>query len=98
MRHIAPILQGLLARAQLQQGLSNYGFFSRWEEVVGPPLAASTRPLRVQGDVLWVYVDNATLRHHMTFLVPQILDRIHQHAPDSSIAQVRFTLNPEDQV
>ena len=54
--------------------------------------------MELQGDVLWVYVDNATLRHHMTFLVPQILDRIRQHAPESRIAQVRFTLNPEAEV
>ena len=97
MRHVAPILQGLLAEARLQQGIANYGFFSRWEEVVGASLAVSTRPLRVQGDILWVLVDNPTLRHHLTFLVPQLLDRIHQRAPNSRIAQIRFTLNPEVQ-
>ena len=97
MRHIAPILQGVLSRAHLQQGLSNYSVFSCWSEVVGPMLAPNTRPLRMQGSTLWVYVDNATLRHHMTFLIPQILDRIREHAPSSHIEQVRFTLNPENE-
>ena len=95
MDHIAVTLKSLLRRSDLERGVSNYSFFSSWEALVGPQLAASTRPLSVDGEVLWVYVDDATLRHHLTFLVPRLLERIRQTAPESRITTIRFTLNPE---
>jgi predicted nucleic acid-binding Zn ribbon protein len=95
MDHIASILGGLLARSNLRQGVANYSFFSKWEQVVGRQLAVSTRPLRIQGSTLWVYVENSTLQHHLSLLVPQLLTRIRECAPESCVENIRFTQNSE---
>lgn len=95
MQHIGAILDHLTGNPRLAQGLSNYSFFADWEQVVGAHLAERTRPLRVDGQVLLVYVDDATLRHHMTFLLPKMLQKIRQHAPSARISTIRFTMNPE---
>ena len=93
--HISGALRGVLDGSGLRTGIANYGLFSRWPAVVGEHLAASTRPLRVQGKTLWVFVENAVLQHHLSMLTPRILEKIHKEAPGSTIDSVRFTLNPE---
>ncbi len=95
MDHISGILQTVLQGRDLERGVANYRAFPRWREVVGDPLAGSTRPLRVQGKTLWVYVENAVLQHHLSFLVPKMLERLREVAPGSTIDTIRFTPNPE---
>jgi hypothetical protein len=95
MDHISPILRKILVGANLQQGVSNYRIFQSWSDLVGGPLAAATKPLRISGDTLWVHVKDATLGHHMTYLVPQLLQKIRTAAPEAKISTIRFTTNPE---
>jgi hypothetical protein len=95
MDHISGILHAVLRGRDLETGVQNYQVFPRWAEVVGEPLAASTRPLRVQGKTLWVYVENAVLQHHLSFLVPTMLERLRVVAPGSTIDSIRFTPNPD---
>lgn len=95
MRHIAPILEAVLGKARLRQGMANHEVMTAWERVVGEHLARSTRPVRIQGDALWVYVDSAVLLHHLTYLAPRLVRRVREEAPETSVQRIRFTLNPE---
>jgi hypothetical protein len=95
MDHISSVLKSVLGEAHLRAGMANYGIFARWPELVGEHLARSTRPLRVQGNVLWVHVTDSTLLYHLTFLVPQMIKSIKDEEPGSRIESIRFTLNPE---
>jgi hypothetical protein len=95
MNHISGILREVLRGRHLENGVANYQAFPRWREVVGEPLAGSTKPLRVQGTTLWVYVENAVLQHHLSFLVPKMLQKLREVAPGSTIDNIRFTPNPE---
>jgi hypothetical protein len=95
MDHISGILRAALRSRDLETTMENYRAFPRWREVVGEPLAASTRPLRVQGRTLWVYVENAVLQHHASYLVPKMLEKLREVAPGSTINSIRFTPNPE---
>lgn len=95
MDHISGILRAVLRGRDLEIGVENYRVFPRWHEVVGEPLAGSTRPLRVQGKTLWVYAENTVLQHHLSFLVPTMLERLRVVAPGSCIDSIRFTPNPE---
>lgn len=95
MKHISPILEGILERNRLQNGINDYQIFARWSEVVGH-LADKTAPQRVQGDVLWVYVDNSTLLQHMTFFAPRIVRKIRELVPETGIRRLKFTLRRGD--
>ncbi len=95
LNHISGVLERLLRQARLYHGVVNYGVLGRWPSIVGAHLAERTRPLRVQNRTLWVYVDNATLLHHLTFLAPRFLQRIREETPETTIDAIRFTLNPE---
>jgi hypothetical protein len=95
MRHISNVLRVVLKERQLSEGIRNYSLFSRWPDVVGPHLAKSTRPLRIHGTTLAVWVENAVLLHHLSYLAPRLLERFRQAAPGTTIDTIRFTLNPE---
>lgn len=72
-----------------------HDFFTRWKDVVGEPLASQTRPLRISGGVLWVHVESAALRHHLTYFAPKILENIRARVPGAEIYSIRFTINAE---
>jgi len=95
MEHIKAIVDGILSRGQIRRGMVQHDFVARWKDVVGQPLASQTRPLRISGGILWVHVDSAVLRHHMTYLAPRILENIRSRVPDAEIYSIRFTFNTE---
>ena len=92
---VATILDSVLGQRHLAQGIRDYAFFSDWERIVGSALASSTRPLRVQNGILWVQVENATLRQHLTYVVPEMLRKIRIAAPGTTIESIRFTMSAE---
>lgn len=91
MEHISPILEAILARNGLKDGLVDYEVHARWSEIVGD-LSRRTRPLRVQGDVLWVHVEHPTLLQHMGFFAPRIVRKIRELVPNTHIRRLKFTL------
>ena len=95
MRHISSVLHAVLKERRLSEGVCNHSFFARWGDVVGTHLARSTRPLRVDGTTLVVWVENGVLLHHLSYLVPRVLERLRETAPGNTIDTIRFTLNPE---
>ena len=52
------------------------GVFGRWEEVVGEPVAAHVRPLRLDGRVLVVEVDDPAWATQVEFLSAQVRERL----------------------
>jgi predicted nucleic acid-binding Zn ribbon protein len=57
--------------------------FTKWEEVVGPAVAAHTRPLKLAGDVLLVAVDEPAWATQLRFLEAEVLARL---AADAGVA------------
>ncbi|MDA8297747.1 MAG: DUF721 domain-containing protein [Actinomycetota bacterium] len=47
-----------------------------WDEVVGVDVAAHVQPLALRGEVLVLAVDHATWSAQLTFLAPELLDRL----------------------
>jgi predicted nucleic acid-binding Zn ribbon protein len=61
--------------------------FGHWETTVGPSVAAHVRPLRLNGDTLFLGVDHPAWVTQVRHLTPQILERLSEacgegEAPD----------------
>jgi predicted nucleic acid-binding Zn ribbon protein len=61
--------------------------FGRWDEIVGPAVAAHVRPVRVEGSTLIVSADHPAWATQLKHLAPDILARLSevcgpQHALD----------------
>lgn len=61
-----------------------------WEEVVGPVVAAQTRPLTLQREVLKVATSSAAWSQNLVFERQRILDKLHQVLP-LKISDIRFS-------
>ncbi|HXX89607.1 MAG TPA: DUF721 domain-containing protein [Acidimicrobiales bacterium] len=68
--------------------------FSRWEEIVGPAVAAHVRPLRIEGTTLVVTADHPAWAVQIKHLRTEVLQRVGEvtggaRAPDDIEVRVR---------
>lgn len=68
-----------------------------WATIVGPRVAARTRPGRVQEGVLDVRVDNSAWLHELSFLADELVERINRHLGDPPmVRQLRWILGRDN--
>lgn len=53
--------------------------FGRWEEVVGPSLAAHVRPIGLRDGVLFVEVDESGWATQLRYLGDDVIKRVNEH-------------------
>jgi predicted nucleic acid-binding Zn ribbon protein len=61
-----------------------------WGEVVGSPVAAQTRPLSIQRDVVWVATSSAAWAQNLTFGRKTILMKLNEKL-STSLVDIRFS-------
>ena len=87
LHHVLGALQsqeGWRSRQQLQQLLAC------WFEVVGPAVAAQTRPISIQRQVLNVAASSSAWANNLTFERQRILEKLSAHLP-YSLSDIRFS-------
>jgi predicted nucleic acid-binding Zn ribbon protein len=57
--------------------------FTRWEELVGPAMAAHVRPMRIDGATLICSADHQAWATQAKHLSAQILERLRAETPDA---------------
>ena len=74
---VTAALDGLLRSLRGGAGRAEVGgVFGRWEEAVGPAVAANVRPVRLEHGVLLVEVDDPAWATHVRFLADDLLARL----------------------
>jgi hypothetical protein len=68
--------------------------FERWGDVVGPAMAARTRPVRIDGDLLVVGCDEPAVATHVRFLQAELVERLGQLSGDRRIARIEVRVAP----
>ncbi len=69
--------------------------FARWEDLVGPAVAAHARPARVDGDMLVVVVDHPAWATQLRHLAPDILRRVAEScAPQQPPTRLEVRVRP----
>lgn len=86
-----------LASAAAKRGIAEARLISQWEEIVGPRIAAVSRPVRVKhrrgmalGAVLVLAVHGPSATE-LEFLAPQIIERVNAGYGYGAIAEIAFT-------
>jgi hypothetical protein len=69
--------------------------FDRWEEVVGPALAARTRPVRIEGDHLVLAVDEPAMATHVRFLQAELLARLEELLGPGRVTALDLRVGPK---
>ncbi|MBF0158141.1 MAG: DUF721 domain-containing protein [Magnetococcales bacterium] len=66
------------------------GLWKYWHHIFGDPIARHTEPVRLTNGVLVIRVDLSTWMTQLTFLKPEILDKIQQLLPPGSVREIRL--------
>jgi hypothetical protein len=90
------LLKGLGIDERLQQ----YKALVIWNEVVGPQIAARTRPVRIRDDILEVNVDQPAWMQQLQLMKPKILARLNAELEGNKVRDLflkrgRINQNPE---
>jgi len=68
-----------------------------WEDVVGRRAAVHCMPAWIKKDVLWGYVDSSSWMQELTFMKPDILQKVCQHVRSVCLTDIRWIQNPVEQ-
>ena len=63
-----------------------------WADVVGPAVAARTRPGALRNGTLTIWTAGSTWSAELSFLEPSILKGLNERVPNAGVARVRFTV------
>jgi hypothetical protein len=82
------LLGSLLAGWGLDERLHQYRALVIWDEVVGPQIAARTRPEKIRDGVLEVCVDQPTWMQQLQLLKPQILAKLNARLDEAPLREI----------
>jgi predicted nucleic acid-binding Zn ribbon protein len=68
--------------------------FARWEEIVGPSVAAHARPVSLRAGVLVIGTDQPGWATQLRFLGPDLLARLASIAGDDAVERVEIKVLP----
>jgi predicted nucleic acid-binding Zn ribbon protein len=71
------------------------GLFGRWEEAVGEQVAQHVRPVKLDGGVLSVEVDDPAWATQVKFLTPTIIARLAEVA-GAQVDQLQIRVDPRN--
>jgi hypothetical protein len=89
---IGRIVSRLLARTGYAQEQGSEALATAWQTAVPPLLADRCRPGRLRRGVLEVFVSHAAVAQEFGFHKQEVLSRLRQALPDTSIADIRCRL------
>ncbi len=79
------LVSKLLKGFGLDERLQQYRALIVWEEVVGPQIAARTRPIRIREGILEVNVDQPTWMQQLQLMKPKILAQLNAELGKATI-------------
>lgn len=82
------LLGSLLQGLGLDERLHQYRAMTIWNEVVGPQIAARSKPERIREGVLEVCVDQPTWMQQLQLLKPQILAKLNARLGEGTLQEI----------
>jgi hypothetical protein len=93
--HVGDALGSVVGRLGMGSGEVLSGLFARWDEIVGPAMAAHVRPVKTQGSTLVVSADHPAWAVQARHLGTTILERVREVVgPDGSPDRIDVRVRP----
>ena len=86
------ILESVMKEKDFTDDIEAYRIFGQWEAIVGPRIAAHTRPVRVTGQVLYVEVDDHLWFAQLKYMKTDMLQRIERAIKKGIFKDLKFFL------
>jgi predicted nucleic acid-binding Zn ribbon protein len=73
------------------------GVIARWEQVVGPVLAAQVQPVQIRDKSLWLEVSDPSWSTQVRYLEPEILAAIAEEVGPDLVVRLSVRVKPNRQ-
>lgn len=95
MRHVGRVLPRAVENDEVLRAARAGGPLRRWEEAVGPVLAAKSVPDRYDKGTVWVATQGSAWAQELRLMKPQILERLETMAGERGMfIDIRFGVRP----
>lgn len=95
---IASVLSGIARRHGMEPKLLEHKLLKNWSEIAGEQIAAHTRPDQIKFKKLYLIAESSVWLQHLTFLKPELIEKINAAAGRSLITDVVLRVGGIDQV
>lgn len=86
------VLKKVLRDANLPVNLDAFKIFHLWEEIAGQPLARQATPVRIDGRILWVEVNDPVWLTQLRYMKIDIIKKIDRRIKKGVFKDIRFFL------
>ena len=87
---IGGLIQSLLQRFGYAARLEKQSAVTLWPQIAGPKLAEETTALKIDGDTLVVKVERAAWRQQLTYMKPELLEKLKSTTGKECIRDIKF--------
>ena len=87
---VGGLIETMFARLGIAEKVERASVVAEWEELVGSHIARVARPLRVQGDTLFVEVESASWRRELAMMRPQLMRKLNAGKRRGRIERIVF--------
>jgi predicted nucleic acid-binding Zn ribbon protein len=87
---VGGLIENLFARLGIAEKVERASVVADWEELVGAHIARVARPVRVQGDTLFVEVESASWRMELSMMRPQLMRKLNAGKRRGRIERIVF--------
>lgn len=91
---LADLLEGALRGAGLESTSVIWQISERWDDIVGPRVAARAAPVRLRNKELTLSAPDAVWRQELTLLGPEIVGLVNQKIGQEVVERVRLVSGP----
>ncbi|MFA5811467.1 MAG: DUF721 domain-containing protein [bacterium] len=89
---VAEILADGRDSLKLRDAIRRYRIWDRWDEIMGKAVADFAQPARWRGKTLIVRVEHPSWVQELTFLKPQMMERIRTMLPEAGVKEIHFEI------
>jgi predicted nucleic acid-binding Zn ribbon protein len=87
---IGEMIETMFARLGIAEKVERASVVAEWEDLVGSHIARVARPVRVQGDTLFVEVESASWRMELSMMRPQLMRKLNAGKRQGRIERIVF--------
>jgi len=81
-------LEKMLKQIKISNIVHQWQAVTRWDAIVGEPIAKHAKAVKVAYGKLYVAVDSPAWRNELLFQKQELLDRVNSHLTDAKIKEI----------
>lgn len=89
---LGSILPGVLSRLGLTEPLKEYRAVTCWSQIVGTRISRHAQAEAISNGELTVRVDSHVWIQELTFLKPELIEKLNQELGSTTVRDIRFLL------